>query len=275
MAELEKYPVPLYDPNHPYFWTYDNLPLETLKIRDEVINGEVENIAATIRDANGTQGTVANRLNQSINPDGSLKDEAIDEALHSIAEHLDASKELTTEELETIESLGYVVSNPVAYVRMLEVERAKLSLIADEATNMTIQVETPSNTVLFEQGPISFAFSDSVTWEVSSGNVVKANLSFPIEAAHRHYYDLEPVTTDYQTYKVTSVSTPYIEGTLRVFINGVRLSEGADIYIPGNLISDSWTLNSFTADPTAGTFELGEAITEEDIIRIDFDIALT
>jgi hypothetical protein len=275
MAELDKYPVPLYDPNSPYHWSVDNLPLETLATRDEAINGEVENIAATIRDANGTQGTLANRLNQSINPDGSLKADAVDESLHSIAEHTDDSTTLTTEELETIADLGYVVSNPVPYVRMLEAERAKLSLIADEATNIAIQVETPSNAILFEEGAITFASSASITWEVNNGNEVKANLGFPIEAAHRHYYGLEPITTDYQNYKVTSVSTPYMEGTLRVFINGFRIAEGTDIYIPGNLVSESWTLNSFTPDHEAGTFELANAITEDDAIWIDFDVALT
>lgn len=275
MAELEKYPVPYYEPTQPYHSEYDNLPLKTLAKRDEAINGELENLAANIKNSSGTQGTLANRLNQSIEEDGSLKNEAVDEALHSIAEHTDNSKELTTEELETIESLGYVVSNPVPFVRMLAAERAKLSLIADEATNMSIQVETPSNVILFEEGPITFSSSVSVTWEVTSGNVIKANLGFPTEAAHRHYYDLIPLTTDYQNYQVTSVNTPFVEGSLRVTVNGFRLSETADIYIPGNLVDDSWTLNSFTPDHEAGTFELNNAITEDDIIRIDFDIALT
>lgn len=273
MPELEKYPVPLYNPLHPYHWEYDNLPLEALKLRDEVINGQVDINSGILMDAAGNQGTVANRLNQSMNEDGSLMDTAIDEALHNIAEHEDGSKTLTTEELDDLNELGYVVSNPVPFVRMLNAERAKLALIADEATNMTIQVETPSNIVLYEEGPLTLAESESISWSVS-GNEIKANMNFPAEAAHRHYYDLEPVTEDYLTFQVTSVSTPYLEDSLRVYINGVRLSSSGEVYVPGADISDTWTLNSFTPDHEAGTFELSAAITAADIIRIDFDIAL-
>lgn len=274
MPELEKYPVPLYNPLHPYHWEYDNLPLEALKLRDEVINGQVDYNSGILMDAAGNQGTLANRLNQSMNENGSLKDDAIDEALHNIAEHTDGSKNLTSDELDDLEALGYVVSNPVPFVRMLNAERAKLALIADEAKNMTIQVETPSNIVLYEEGPITLRQSDTISWSVT-GNEVKANLGFPTEAAHRHYYDLEPVTDDYQSFKVTSVSTPYMEDSLRVYINGVRISSSAQVYVPGSDISDAWTLNSFTPDHEAGTFDLSVAINASDIIRIDFDIALT
>jgi hypothetical protein len=274
VPQLELYPVPLYNPLHPNHWEYDNLPLQSLIDRDEAINGELENNSSILRDAIGTQGTLANRLNQSINEDGSLKATAIDEALHNIAEHEDGSKELTSDEIDDIEVLGYVVSNPVPYVRMLEAERDKLALIASEATNLSIEVETPSNVVLFEDGVVTFAPSDSVTWQISSGKI-KANLGFPLEAAHRHYYDMEPVTSDYIEFTVNSISTAFIEGSLRVYINGVRLSSEVDIYVPGNLVSDSWVLISFTPSPEDGSFTLSTEITEDDIIRIDFDVALT
>jgi hypothetical protein len=274
MPELDLYPVPLYNPLHPYHWEYDNLPLQNLILRDEIINGQVDYNSGILMDAAGTQGTLANRLAQSIDPNGSLLLAAVDSVMHNIAAHIDGTANLSPTEISSLATLGYVVSNPVPYVRMLNAERAKLSLIADEATNMTIQVQTPSVTVLYTQGPITFVPSETVTWFVS-GNQIQANLGFPIEAAHRHYYDQEPVTSDYQNYQTTSVSTPCRVGTLRVYINGVRLSETANVYVPSAIISAPWTLNSFTPNEEAGTFQLETPITAADIIRIDFDIALT
>lgn len=273
MADLNQFPVPLYDPLHPYHWEYDNLPLQTLIRRDEIINDEIERASQILRDTAGNQGTLANRLNQSIAEDGSLKSSAIDSALHNIAEHVDGSKELTADEIDDLASLGYIVSNPVPFVRMTEAERDKLSLIASEATNLSIEVETPSTTVLFEDGTATLTGSSSVTWSVDSGKI-QAILSFPLDAAHRHYYGLAPVTDDYENYKVTSVSTPYIEDSLRVYINGVRINSDTEIYVPGNLVDNVWTLNKFTPDATGGTFVLSNAITEDDDIRVDFDILL-
>jgi hypothetical protein len=39
-------------------------------------------------------------------------------------------------------------------------------------------------------------------------------------------------------------------------------------------LEDAWTLISFAPNPSDGSFELSSAITEDDIIRIDFDISL-
>jgi len=150
-----------------------------------------------------------------------------------------------------------------------------LALIASEATDIVIQVETPSNIVLFDEGVVTFVSSPTVSWEIGDGNVISANLGFPVQAAHRHYYDLEPVTSDLQEYQVTSVSTAYMEDSLRVYINGVRINSQYEIYVPGNLTADAWTLNMFTPDHENGSFTLANALTSDDIIRVDFDVALS
>lgn len=283
MPDLSKLPVPKYDPLHPYHWEYDNIPIDVLALRDELINGELENHAEILRDASGNQGTVDNRLNQSLEQDGSLKASAIDEAAHNIAEHSDGSKTVEASELDYYnDTLSYPdVINPVPFVRMLEAERAKLALIASEATNITFEVETPSNTLIIEEGRVYLGASEGIEWDVtapvppSNSVTIKPVLTIPIEFAHRHYYDLEPITTDYLNYKVTSVNTPYVEGSLRVYINGVKLTTDTQVYVPGNVMTEDWSLNSFTPDHEAGTFELYAAITVDDIIRIDFDIALS
>jgi len=283
MPDLSKLPVPKYDPLHPYHWEYDNVPIEVLALRDQLINGELENHAEILRDAAGNQGTLDNRLNQSLEQNGSLKASAIDEAAHNIAEHSDGSKTVDVSELDYYnDTLNYPnVINPVPFVRMLEAERAKLALIASEATNIRFEVEALSNTLIIEEGKIYLGASEGIQWDVtapvppSNAVTIKPVLTIPIEFAHRHYYDLEPITTDYVNYKVTSVNTPYIEDSLRVYINGVKLTTDAYVYVPGNLMTEEWTLNSFTPDHTAGTFELNTTITPDDIIRIDFNVALT
>lgn len=283
MPDLSQLPVPQYAAGQPYHWEYDNLPLKTLADRDELINGELDNVSKILRDCNGTQGTLANRLAQSIDEDGNLIPAAIDESLHNIAEHADGSKTVTGPELANYVALGFPsLTNPVPFVRMLLAERDKLALIADEATNMTIQVETISNIVLFEEGPVEFAESDSIQWEVVTPSKIKANLKVSTAFAHRHFYDLTPVmvpTSDpvpvlNKLFKVTSMATPYIEDSLRVYINGVRLNKNYSVYYPSNPIA-TWTLNRFTADHLNGKFTLDSPILDEDIIQIDFDESLT
>ena len=99
-------------------------------------------------------------------------------------------------------------------------------------------------------------------------------IKFSIAFAHRHYYDLEPVTSNYINFQVNSPSTPYMEDSLRVYINGVRLNSEYNVYVPNNTVS-TWTSNRFTPSHLAGTFALATAINASDIIRIDFDVAVT
>lgn len=258
MPRIENLPEVLYQPNDPIHWEIDNLPLKNILRRIDLVNMAVDNALEQIREATGTQGSMANRLNQSINEDGSLKTAAIDAALHSIEEHEDTDD----------------------YVRMTKSQSDKLDLVASEATDITIQVDNDgSAAVLFDEGLIEIQASDTITPIVEAPNIVKFDLNFSVEAIHAHHYGLTPVhanliTPDFTNYKVNSLATPYIEDSLRVFINGVRIFDGTGIYVPGPLVEDEWVLIHFTPDHEAGTFELSEAITEDDVIRIDFDIAL-
>jgi len=277
MPDLTKLPVPQHTGGQPYHANYDNIPLEVLADRDYVINGEVDYQSQVLKDAAGNQGNVANRLNQSIEENGDLKTGAVDDALHNVAEHTDGSKTVETDELEYyVETLGYAaVTNPVSFVRMLESERDKLALVADEATNLMLQVETPSNITLFDDGTIELAPSASIHWEVTAPNIVKPVLTISTDFAHRHYYDIGIdnglSTDDYITF---DTPTPFVEGSLRVYINGIRLSSEIEVYYPSNPVS-TWNLNQFTPDFEAGTFELNSEITDEDIIRVDYEISLT
>lgn len=223
----------------------------------QLINSAVDINADILRSSVGTQGTLDNRLNQSLGADGSLKKQAIDDATHDIGAHADG------------------LFGGVNYVRMLLAERQKLSLIADDATNLVLEFQTPSNITTFGDGPVEFLPSDGVTWSTTPPNKVKANLTFPIIAAHKHYYGVVPQydgLPDFKSYK-TGYPT-YITETLRVTINGTRIFDDNDVYVPGALVSSPWTLNKFTGDETTGQFVLDAAITAQDIIRVDFDVSL-
>lgn len=253
MPRIELITPVYYQANDPYHFEIDNLPLRKIIERQELINLALDEVIEQMADAIGTQGSVANRLNQSINADGSLKTEAIDEALHSIEEHTDTDN----------------------YVRMTKAQSDKLDDIAAEATNIKIQIDTE----LFDSGIVIFEASSTVVPELEMPNIVKFNMAFPEEAAHRHYYGLTAVnanliTPDYINFKVNSMATPFIEDTLRVYINGVRIFDDVEIYVPGPLVDDSWTLLSFAPDHENGIFELSAAITEDDVIKVDFDIIL-
>ena len=251
MPRIELIDVPLFQPEDPYHYEFDNLPLKALKTRQELINMALDNLIYQMRDAIGTQNTVANRLNQSIDADGNLKASAIDEALHSIEEHEDTDD----------------------YVRMTSDERTKLENIASDATSLTLTYDDTE----FDSGTVVLADSSSITIEHVAPNIIKWNLAFDTASAHQHYYGLTPVdatsTVDYTNYKVNTSSTEYIDGSLKVYVNGVRIYEDAEIYVPGVLVDDPWTLLKFTSDAEAGTFALSSPLTEDDIIRIDFDVS--
>jgi hypothetical protein len=277
MPDLNALPVPQYNSAQPYHWEYDNLPLKTLANRDELINGVVDTHSEILRNCAGTVGTLANRLNQSVEEDGNLKTTAVDDTLHNIAKHEDGSKTVSGSELSDYNNLGYIgVVNPVPFVRMLEAERDKLSLVADEATNIVVNVNTPSLIYTFGDGinTLDLIESDSIGWTFEGPNSVKPEIKFSIAFAHRHYYNLDPITSNYQNYQVNMVSTPYMEDSLRVYINGVRLNSVYNVYVPNSDVT-SWIANRFTPNHLTGTFTLLTAITSSDIITIDFDVAVT
>lgn len=283
MPDLSQIPVPLYSADQPYHWEYDNLPLQALSDRDVMINNQVDILSEVVNAAYGTQGTLANRLSQSLDVDGNLIPAAINEAMHNIGDHTDASVTVTTGELADYVDLGFPeLVNPVPFVRMLGAERDKLATIANAATSLSINIETISNIVAFDAGAIEFAESSSIHWEVTGPSTIKAVLAISTDFAHRHYYDLTPVmvpTADmipinYKLFKVTSIATPYVEDSLRVYINGMRISKAFSVYYPSNPVS-TWHLNTFTEDYANGKFTLAHAILDTDIIQIDFDVSLT
>lgn len=264
MPNLDLIPVPSYGPLTPYHHLADQAPIDALITRIDLVNSAVDIDTNVLSDAGGTAGSLANRLAQSLNDDGSLRTVAIDNALHSIAEHMDAG----------------------GYVRMTNAERAKLSLIADEATNFGLTFNTISGVIgCFNQGCLNFEPSDTITWRYANGAIYADN-AFPGAVRHVHYYNNAPVpvnllSPDYINYKTTSIATPYQEGSLRVFLNGVRLTPNTTVNVPiFNGTSYVPTPYSYSEDESSvahgmimsGLFSLSSAINANIVISIDFDV---
>ena len=257
IPRIELVDVPLHDALDPYHFRFDNMPLQSLITRQEIINDAVDINKQIMTESIGTQGTLANRLTQSIKDDGSLRTTAIDDTLHSMEKHTDT----------------------VDFVRMTKSERDKLALIDDESNELTLRIEfndaISSDDIAFVSGEVIIEDTSTVTWEVAAPNKLRANLGFPIAAAHQHFYDLKPVhvntvTPDYLNYKVTTVSTVFVDGSLRIHVNGIRISEFENVFVP-DAITDTQSLLKFTPTAASGTFVLSRAITDDDVIRIAFD----
>ena len=282
MPDINNISVPRYQPSQPYHYVYDNLPIDALVAREDLINTAVDANTAAIAATYGTAGSLAGRLDQCLELNGDLKTAAVDTSLHNIGAHTDGSFTVDSGELSAYQADYPLVTNPVPFVRMLQAEREKLALIDDEAKNITIDFPdaTPSP-LSFDNGIISFEDSTTITWTSTGGQAVRADVVSSLANAHQHYDNIVPasvsLTPDYQNY-YTASPTPitFTAGSLKVYINGVRVpsSPTPAIYIPTADPLTSWTLNQFTENGTPNGFSLLNPITANDIIVIDFEVPL-
>ena len=264
MPNINSIPEVLYEPNQPYHYYYDNLPLRNILTRIGLVNIQVETNADMLRGVAGSAGSLNARLGASLEADGTIKNEAIDSSLHGICHHKDGDG-----------------PDGVAYVRMTADERAKLALIQSESNRLLVEIEdqfpTIGSYVTFLDGVLRLGNSSTIFFDFEAPNVVKAHSAFPPDVAHRHNYDKTPVhaklsSPNYRNYKTTSVSTSYMDGSLRVYVNGVKISNSA-VPVP-NLTGSSFTATYIESESNSqGTFTLNRSISSSDVIRIDFDQA--
>jgi len=265
MPEIDLIQPEIYSSAWPYHVHYDNIPIRNILTRIELVNAQVDINADILRGSIGSAGTLDNRLSKSLEDSGALKSSAIDDALHNIAMHEDGSDGIST-----------------TYIRMKEGERDKLDLIQSEANLLDIEIESISTTETLTTGTARFKHSDTVTFSLDAPDIIKAHTIFPPAAAHGHFYDLAPAhvtpaSPNYKDYKTTSVGTAFITDSLRVYVNGIRLSEDESIYVyDGSTGPDgTWTLTYIASStPASGLFSLNRALDALDIIRIDFDRSL-
>ncbi len=263
MPNIDLIPEVYYESYHPYYYLFDNMPLYNIVARIGLVNDTVTLDHLALNNAVGTAGSLSARLSTSLEDDGTLRSDAVDTSMHGIEHHTD----------ETDQSAFLEIDD--TFVRMTERERAKLDLIQDDANllNLSFETASPSNTpVDFTNGTVVMADSVSTAWRWESGKMY-LDLQFPIDAAHQHIYDVTPnnPSGDLLTFYVP---LDYTDGSLRVFVNGSKLSEDSEIYHPGATPSSHWVLNKFTVDTINNKkFTLDNALTAHDVIKIDFDQA--
>lgn len=267
MPNINSIPEVLYQPNQPYHYFYDNLPLRNILQRIGLVNIQVDINSDILRGASGNAGSLSDRLDVSIEENGDLKSSALNSANHNIAYHTDGSDE-----------------NGVEYVRMKKEERNKLSLIASEANKFLIEIEdaypTIGNLVTLpseNNETLKLRNSATIFFDFTAPNILKAHTIFPPDAVHRHHYDITPAydvpnNPSFKNYKTTSLNTPYEPGSLRVFVNGSRLTSAGVKVLNYASSSTSWVSTYVESEsPSQGTFTLNRALTISDVIRIDFD----
>jgi hypothetical protein len=261
MPELNNITDVTYQPEWPYHYDYDNIPLRNILRRIDIINYSVDRYSTMVRGAIGSTQSLAERLDKSLEQDGSLKVESVDSVMHNIGAHEDGE------------------ISGIIYVRMTADERDKLSLIQPEATRLEMEVESISTIEPLLYPIASLQHSDTITFSLEYPNIIKAHTVFPSDAAHQHHYHQVPyggTIPNYKDYQTTTLSTPYVEGTLRVFVNGIYLGTSVDeaVYIYDNSEGPVgfWTLTYLdTVDPESGTFSLNRTLDPSDIITIEFD----
>jgi hypothetical protein len=271
MPQINSIPEVTYQPDQPYHYLYDNLPLKNILTRIGLVNIQVDTNTDILRGAGGSAGSLSNRLGTSLEDSGALKAAAVDESLHNIGHHSDG--------------MG---PDGVEYVRMTSDERNKLLGVSSGANSLQIEIEdtlpTIGSFVNIENGILKIRNSPTIFFDFEAPDILKAHSIFPPDAAHRHHYDLVPAydipsNPSFQNFKTTSFNTPFEEGSLRVYVNGIRLakpSEGAlnysvDVPDYGDPNGPWIPTHIESQDHSAGTFSLNRALTIDDVIRIDFD----
>lgn len=268
--------VPRYTSTMPYYWTYDNLPIDGLIQRDDIINEQVDANTAILEQAAGDAGTLPVRLNQSMDSLGNLTSLAVNTSLHNIGYHTDGKG-----------------PDNVSYVRMTQAERDKLATVATDATNFSVQIQTATGTggslnldsiVLFDQNYLTFEPSPTVTWSVADGQKVTANVVAQPDG-HMHYDSVLPVpstpTPDYRNY-LTGTSDPFLSGSLKVYINGIRIYDTTTVYATSmsgvalvGTPTFQWVPRSFTPTVDKLGFSLNSGLSSQDVIMIDFRVSTT
>jgi hypothetical protein len=260
MPQINSIPEVLYQPNQPYHHIYDNLPLKNILTRIGMVNIQVDTNTDVLRGAAGSVGSLNDRLDVSLQENGFLKTSAVDDALHSIESHTDGDN----------------------YVRMTTGERSKLGLVLDGANRCQIEIENIDDSMVtfppnLESGTLKLVKSPSIFFEFTAPDELAIHSNLPPDIAHRHHYDAlpaydNPSSPSFQHYKTTSLNTPFMDGTLRVYVNGSRLTDEAIKVMNYGSSSTSWVSTYVSAqDPETGTFSLNRALNVADVIRIDFD----
>jgi hypothetical protein len=269
MPEINKITDVLYDGNQPYHVHYDNLPLKNILTRIDLVNAQVDINSDILRGSCGSVGTLSNRLSVSLQENGKLKTDSVNDSLHNVGAHSDGEYD------------------GVDYVRMQKSERDKLELIKSGANNLELEIEDIITSegreyIIVNNGLIKLKSSDSIGLQFSAPDSISFHSIYSPETAHVHNYSITPAhqtpsSPNYKNFITTSINTPFKEGTLRVYVNGIRITSiSTKVFIGGDPSISNWrSVFISSKNESTGEFALNTPITASDVIFIDFDQKLS
>ena len=81
--------IQVYDgSNQPYNYLYDNIPIQTANTCLEILSDAIDTQESILENSQGTAGDLASRLAVSLNPDGTIITQAVNNGLHGIDAHV-------------------------------------------------------------------------------------------------------------------------------------------------------------------------------------------
>ena len=84
MPNINLFQIPTFTGIEPYHFLYDNLPISTIAIREDIISDAVDRNTEILNFSAGSRLDLAARLNQSLTDNGNLIISEVDNALHNI-----------------------------------------------------------------------------------------------------------------------------------------------------------------------------------------------
>ena len=250
MPNISSIPVREYQPNWDYNYYYDNIPIGDIETQLSVINNQVDLNRNAISDSVGTAGSLAARLNVSLNDDGSLSATAVNNTNHNIADHSADPNNV--------------------YVLMTYLEQAKLAGIPANANQLHIAM--PSDAQIWPDNvgtTLQLQNSDTITWryEDGTGSDPQGLYADDIVAnwvANGIWYNV-PITGSGTNFTTPS-HVSYISGTLRVYINGLRIGNNILYPVNGYYFTEGVATDGVVL---GGDFELNTSLSG--VMYIDFN----
>lgn len=257
MADLSKIPIRYFEQVDPYGFVVDNRPLRDLESRIDLVNSDITGLSNTLSDAAGDTGSLANRLNVSLEDDGSIKAAAI--PAHDLHIHADSGDfvKMTSEERTKLSGVSTSASNFGLSINQGQAKRDEVVNI-EESASIKIH-ETSSGIQFYSIVPTSYYHLHYGPLEPLVKCRKENGVFIPDEDASTPYY-IRAVTTyemnkssasTYPTYFYTSDGVPSgdDEGTPVPFRVGSIRSETNGILTP---------LEYTAADAEIGRFRISE-----------------
>lgn len=204
MADLNSIPVRWYQDNvDRYTADVDNRPLEDLNGRVNLVNTDLETTKTEVREARGSQSSVGNRLDVSLNDDGTLKSEALT-GIPAIA-------------VDEQESVPPVDDDRVWMTRG---EQTKLSLITEQANRILLGLNQSEPTDGIVRLVLGNTLRGAMQPSGEGTTIMFLDTVFSGDRLHEHKYQQEFLQYSSGIALFPNQEDDVISGSVRLYLNG-------------------------------------------------------